>query len=161
MPPRSEELPVSPTKRLLSDFVTTNEAQTRVKRFFLKCLEENLYGPALKSRIISELPWIIFIHQDVQSHFEIYKRVRDYLGHRNVPALQTPRSGALIAKRLLCAIWPEEDLYPALRVFQAIKQKTYQASPYAELRNHDTADLNNFCREVPALFNPISSAPPE
>ena len=59
MPPRSEELPVSPTKRLLSDFVATNEAQIRVKRFLLKSLEESLYGPALKSRIIRLLPLLV------------------------------------------------------------------------------------------------------
>lgn len=74
--------------------------------------------------------------------------------------MQTPLSDPLTEKNLLCAIWPEEDLDPALHVFKAIKQKTYQASPYAELKNQDAAQLNSFCREVPALFDSTSSAPP-
>ena len=115
MPPRSQ---VSPTRKLLNEFEGQTEAQKHIIQLLELYYVENIQDHVLRARVVQDIPWMLFGHQDVQSNLDIYRKLREYLTRRDITVAPIATSGNMVAYKVIQSIWTGPDRDHAARVFQ-------------------------------------------
>ena len=137
----------------------SNGRQTGLRNLFVGYEGQvRLTGLQLKETITEELTPTELAHPDVVINPEIYKRLRLFLESRGISCDATRRSGRLIPRRVICALFEsgdEQECMKALSRYDAVKRGddviiTPSSSPhYSDQNPHPfAADQQNSPRDV-------------
>lgn len=104
----------------------SNARQTGIRNLFVGYESDTrLTGAALKNIINEELTPTELSHPDIVIKPEIYKRLRTFLESRDIPCTTSEKSGRLIPRRAICALFWDtchQDCGRALSRYDAVKR---------------------------------------
>ena len=120
--------------------------QLNLGRAFKGFKAYNPQGMLLLEEMREMLCPALLCHPDVATCYDIYKEIRVFMESRNVGCAPTPESGRMIARRVICAIWPG-DVFKELR--------TRALTLFEECRNGNL--VSNSAAPSPRATSPIAT----
>ena len=108
--------------------------QRTLGRVFKGLKAYNLEGLQFLEEMREILCPSMLCHQDVVICYDIFKAIRIFMEERNVSCVPTPESGRMIARRVICAVWPGDEFAQerkqALTLFEQNRNGSYVANNY-------------------------------
>lgn len=153
----------NPEKPFGEKFTADNDTQAGFISFFaeLSCSESPPQGEDLLSEIREALTPALLVHPEICKKLPIYGKVKQFLEKFGVQLPATEESGNLVAKRIICKVWGEDefsedrkfafDMFDAHRAGNRQEHTRFNASSSqsrTNINNNMTPDPRTICRQV-------------